>query len=39
MYSKALEEVKSLKQTKYTNIIATFMEKADRGLIKGYVSN
>ena len=36
MYSKALEEVKSLKQTKYTNIIATFMEKADRGLIKGY---
>ncbi|MBQ4421045.1 MAG: acyl-ACP--UDP-N-acetylglucosamine O-acyltransferase [Bacteroidales bacterium] len=36
MYSKALEEVKSLKQTKYTNIIATFIEKADRGLIKGY---
>lgn len=36
LYSEALEEVKSLKQTKFTNIIATFMEKADRGLIKGY---
>ncbi len=36
MYSQALEEVKAMKQTKYTNIIATFIEKADRGLIKGH---
>lgn len=35
-YSRALEEIKSRKQNKYTNIIATFMERADRGLIKGY---
>lgn len=38
LYSRALEEVKALKQTKFTNIIATFMEKADRGLIRGYNS-
>ncbi|MBQ9254141.1 MAG: acyl-ACP--UDP-N-acetylglucosamine O-acyltransferase [Bacteroidales bacterium] len=36
IYSEALEEIKSLKQTKFTNIIATFMEKSDRGLIKGH---
>lgn len=35
-YTRALEEVKARKQNKYTNIIATFMERADRGLIKGY---
>lgn len=35
-YTQALTELKARKQTKYTNIIATFMEKADRGLIKGY---
>lgn len=35
-YTQALEEIKARKQTKYTNIIATFMERADRGLIKGY---
>ncbi|MCF0209914.1 MAG: acyl-ACP--UDP-N-acetylglucosamine O-acyltransferase [Bacteroidales bacterium] len=36
LYSVALEEVKARKQNIYTNIIATFMERADRGLIKGY---
>ncbi|MBP3254647.1 MAG: acyl-ACP--UDP-N-acetylglucosamine O-acyltransferase [Bacteroidales bacterium] len=35
-YSRALEEIKARKQNKYTNIIATFIERADRGLIKGY---
>ncbi|MGP1515266.1 MAG: acyl-ACP--UDP-N-acetylglucosamine O-acyltransferase [Bacteroidales bacterium] len=35
-YSHALEEIKTRKQNKYTNIIATFMERSDRGLIKGY---
>lgn len=39
LYSQALKEVKALKQTKFTNIIATFIEKADRGLIRGYVAN
>jgi UDP-N-acetylglucosamine acyltransferase len=38
-YSKALEEIKALPQTKYTNIIATFMERADRGLIHGFSSS
>ena len=35
-YSRALEEIKARKQNKYTNIIATFIERADRGLIKGF---
>ena len=38
LYSEALEEVKALKQTKFTNIIASFMEKSDRGLIRAYTA-
>lgn len=35
-YTNALEEIKARKQNKYTNIIGTFIERADRGLIKGF---
>ncbi|MBP1629667.1 MAG: lpxA [Bacteroidetes bacterium] len=36
-YSKALEQLKTLESTKALEEIISFMEKADRGLIKGYI--
>lgn len=36
-YSKALEQLKTLESTNALQEIISFMEKADRGLIKGYI--
>ncbi|MCH3924838.1 MAG: acyl-ACP--UDP-N-acetylglucosamine O-acyltransferase [Bacteroidales bacterium] len=38
-YSQALEEIRKLTPTKYNTIIKEFMEKAERGLIRGFSSS